>query len=286
MPHSLVFNFVPETPIYPEYATGRHLHALFLSAVDAVDTQLASHLHEAKTAKAFTLSPLQVARTRSNRPANVPPVLRCLHHKPIPPGTPCWWRVSLLDDNLFGKLTQLWLDLNPEKPWHLGAADLHVTSILGTPQSTQPWANACSYAELYEEASEEERRISLQLATPVAFRQQKYDTALPTPESVFRSLFNSWKQHSGIELPEFSTETVFPCYFEIHTEIVDLNFRNKGRASKFIGAVGQIDFRIFGDLSVTQIKALNTLADYAMYSGIGRKTPMGMGITRRVYPQK
>jgi CRISPR-associated endoribonuclease Cas6 len=29
------------------------------------------------------------------------------------------------------------------------------------------------------------------------------------------------------------------------------------------------------------IKQINTLADYALYAGVGRKTPMGMGMLRR-----
>lgn len=282
MPHSLVFNFIPETPIYPEYATGRHLHALFLTAVNAVDPQLASYLHESKTEKAFTLSPLQVVRhPRRNQPTSVPPILQFQYRHPIPPETPCWWRVSLLDDSLFAKLSHLWLNLNSGQPWHLGSANLHVTIILGTPQSTQPWANAASYKELYKNASDSNRRISFQLATPVAFRQQKYDTALPTPESVFKSLLNSWNKYSDIELPEFSPEPVFPCYFDIQTEIADFDFRKKGRSGKFIGAVGTIDYRILGDVSPATIQTLNTLANYALYAGIGRKTTMGMGMVRQ-----
>ncbi|QIZ69925.1 CRISPR-associated endoribonuclease Cas6 [Oxynema aestuarii] len=283
MPHSLVFNFLPENPIYPEYATGRHLHALFLTAVNAVDSQLATHLHETKTEKAFALSPLQVVRhPRRNQRASVPPILQFQHRYPIQPETPCWWRVSLLDDSLFRKLSHLWLNLNSGQPWHLGAANLHVTSILGTPQSTQPWANAASYAELYENASDRNRRISFQFSTPVAFRQQKYDTALPSPESVFKSLLNSWKKYSTIELPEFSTESIFPCFFKLNTEIAEFEFRKKGKSGKFIGAVGSIDYRILGDVSTATIQTLNTLADYALYSGIGRKTTMGMGMARKM----
>ncbi|WP_017662206.1 CRISPR-associated endoribonuclease Cas6 [Baaleninema simplex] len=282
MPHSLVFNFIPETPIYPEYATGRHLHALFLTAVNAVDSSLASYLHEAKTNKAFTLSPLQVVRhSRRDRRPSIPSTLQFQHRYPIQPETPCWWRVSLLDDSLFGKLSHLWLNLNSGQPWHLGAANLQITSILGTPQSIQPWANAATYAELYENASDNNRRISFQLSTPVAFRQKKYDTALPSAESVFKSLLNSWNKYSGIELPEFSTESVFPCYFNIHTEIVDFDFRKKGKSGKFIGAVGTIDYRILGDVAPETIQTLNALADYALYTGIGRKTTMGMGVARR-----
>ncbi|MFO8040728.1 MAG: CRISPR-associated endoribonuclease Cas6 [Sodalinema sp.] len=287
MPYSLVFNFVPETLIPPDYATGRHLNALFITAVNAVDPELATHLHEQKTTKAFTSSPLQkLPPSRRDVPPQIPDILKAQYQRPIPAQTPCWWRVSLLDEQVFGRLSQLWLNLNPRQPWHLGAANLHITSILGTPQSTQPWANACSYQELYETASDSNRRLNFQLATPVAFRQQKYDTALPTPESVFRSLHNSWKRYSGIELPGFATDNIFPCYFDIRTDILDFEFRKKGKSSKFIGAVGRIDFRILGDVEPATIKALNTLSQYALYCGIGRKTTMGMGMALARSPRR
>lgn len=114
------------------------INQLALQLVSYVDRDLATHLHDSHADKAFTLSPLQISQAQN--------ILQWECHKPIPAGTPCWWRVSLLDENLFGKLTQLWLNLNPDTPWHLGSADLKITNILGTPRSQHPWANACPYA--------------------------------------------------------------------------------------------------------------------------------------------
>jgi len=271
MPHSLVLNLLPTSPIQPGYLTGKHLHALFLTLVSSVDRDLGSRLHEQKTDKAFTLSPLQI-HPRSSRNHN----LLWEHHKPIPAGTPCWWRISLLDDSLFGHLTQLWLNLNPSHPWHLGSADLQITSILGTPQSTQPWVNFASYAQLYTQASEEQRQIDLAFCTPTAFRQTQFDTALPTRDLVFNSLLRRWNQYSNIEFAEILTESIFPSFFDIHTEIIT------DSRSKFIGCVGVLSFRILGEVDSVSIKRINTLADFALYSGVGRKTPMGMGMLRRL----
>ncbi len=204
-------------------------------------------------------------------------ILQWEHTKPISAGTPCWWRISLLDDTLFGKLTQLWLNLNPQHPWHLGPADLHLTSILGTPQSTQPWANAISYAQLYEQSSDSNRQIDFSFCTPTASRQRQYDCALPTRELVFNSLIKRWNQYSGIELSKTLVEPIFPSYFDIRTEIV------ADSRSKFIGCVGAMNFRILGDVEPLVIKQINALADFALYSGVGRKTTMGMGMMRRLH---
>jgi CRISPR-associated endoribonuclease Cas6 len=273
MPHSLVLNLVPTSPIYPQFLTGRHLHALFFSLVSYVDRELGDRLHNEKTDKAFTLSPLQVI---TQKPKSRDNTLQWEHPQAIPAGTPCWWRVSLLDDTLFGSLSQLWLNLNPEDPWHLGSADLHITSILGTPQSSQPWANACTYAQLYEQASERDRLLTFAFATPTAFRQGQYDTALPTRDSVFNSLLNRWNKYSGIELSDIPLESIFPSFFNIQTEIA------ADSRSKFIGCVGEISYRILGDVDALTIKQINALADFALYCGVGRKTPMGMGMIRRL----
>ncbi|MFN9859274.1 MAG: CRISPR system precrRNA processing endoribonuclease RAMP protein Cas6, partial [Pseudanabaena sp.] len=50
----------------------------------------------------------------------------------------------------------------------------------------------------------------------------------------------------------------------------------------FIVFFCEIVYRILGDASPETIKQINSLADFAMFAGIGRKTTMGMGMVRRV----
>ncbi|MEH2035776.1 CRISPR-associated endoribonuclease Cas6 [Nostoc sp.] len=276
MPHSLVLNLLPQSPIPPQYLTGRHLHALFLTLVSSVDSTLGDRLHDSTADKAFTLSPLQI-NSPLLKGGKGGSKLQYSHQQPIPAGTPCWWRISLLDDTLFGKLTQLWLNLNPNRPWHLGPADLYITSIQGTPQSIQPWANATTYAQLYEEASDCNSSINLTFSTPTAFRQGQYDTTLPTRESVFNSLLSRWNKYSGIEFTQIAIESIFPSFVNIHTEIL------VDSRSKFIGIIGEVTYKILGAVEPIKIKQINALADFALYAGIGRKTTMGMGMTRRLY---
>jgi CRISPR-associated endoribonuclease Cas6 len=278
MPHSLVLNLLPKSPIPPQFLTGRHLHALFLTLVSSVDKNLGDRLHDSSADKAFTLSPLQINNTNSpiSRGSRGGYKLQYSHQQPIPAGTSCWWRISLLDDTLFGKLTQLWLNLNPNHPWHLGPADLYITSIQGTPQSMQPWANATSYDQLYEQASDGQRNIHLTFSTPTAFRQGQYDTTLPTRECVFNSLLTRWNKYSSIEFSQTALESIFPSFINIHTEIL------ADSRSKFIGILGELNYRLLGEVEPIQIKQINALADFALYAGVGRKTTMGMGMVRRL----
>ncbi|WP_204106258.1 MULTISPECIES: CRISPR-associated endoribonuclease Cas6 [Spirulina sp. CCY15215] len=273
MPHSLVLNLVPQTPIYPNFLTGRHYHALFLTLVTAVDRDLGDRLHGDTGNKAFTLSPFQII---GDKPRKKYGQLQCQHYRAIAPGTPCWWRISLLDDTLFARLTALWLQLDFKKSWHLGSANLHLTSILGTPQTAQPWANAASYLQLYENASEQEREFSFYFATPTAFRQGSQDTAMPEADRVFQSLLRQWNKRSSMPFSHLTFEDLFPSSFDICTEcVVDSR-------SKFVGCRGKVTYRSFGNSTSEHIKQLNTLADFALYCGIGRKTTMGMGMVRRL----
>lgn len=271
MPYSLIINLTPVSSISTNYLSGRHLHALFLSLVSAVDQELGNHLHYSQSDKAFSLSPLQI-----DNPKHGSGQLQWKHKTSIPKGTPCWWRISLLDDELFGKLTQLWLNLNSSHSWHLGSAKLNIASIQGTPNPNQPWANSCLYPELYEQASETETTFKFTFATPAAFRQGKQDTTLPTPELVFNSLWRRWNKYSGIEFSNLPIKNIFPSFFNLQTVITS------DSRSKFIGCVGEISYRLFGEVDPLHIKQFNALADFALYSGIGRKNTMGFGMTRRL----
>jgi CRISPR-associated endoribonuclease Cas6 len=274
MPHSLIINLISRSLISPNYSTGKHLHALFLNLVSSVDRDLGDYLHEQKTDKAFTISPLQVTGDRLQGIGDRK--MQYQHTKPIPANIPCWWRISLLNDRTFANLSKLWLNLNPSQPWHLGAADLEITSVLGTPQSSQPWANFIPYDRLYEQASDRDREITFNFYTPTVFRQGKYDSALPTRECVFNSLISRWNRYSNIPFLDLNLDCLFPSFFDLRTELM---INPDGKCA---GCVGAIAYRILGDVNPQTIKQINTLADFALYAGIGRKTTMGMGITRRI----
>jgi CRISPR-associated endoribonuclease Cas6 len=290
MPHSLVLNLLPVAPIPSQFLTGRHLHALFLNLVSAVDSDLSAYLHDQSNEKAFTLSPFQVSRkevAKSSTPQTqkrvlpaaarpIFPAIQWEQQQAIGENTAIWWRISLLDDGLFDRLTELWQQLYFDRPWHLGPTNIYITNILSQPQSNQPWVNFCSYAELFDRASDTERQIAFSFCTPTNFRQGVYDSAMPTRESIFGSLANRWNKYSNRAIEPNFIEAIFPSFFDIRTEV------STDSRSKFIGCVGDITYRIMGDVDPVAIKQINALADFALYSGVGRKTPMGMGMTRRL----
>ena len=296
MPHSLVFNFLPQSPIPPGFTAGKALHGLFLNLVSSVDPDLGTKLHGNEAQKAFSLSPLQLERGSGLRSRPIPKkptkphyTLTYSHQNPIEAGQGCWWRVTLLDDRLFGHLSPLWLNLNPRQPWHLGPSDLHIISVLGSAHSDHPWADFASYGELYDRASDSARSLTLQFCTPMAFRQGRFDSALPTPEAVFGSLLRRWNHYSDRPLDAAIVAAVQPSAFEVRTVVVTdprSQFQEMGArvnsCNQFVGCVGQVRYQVLGPQDPEVVKQLNTLADFAMFGGVGRKTTMGMGIVRRL----
>ncbi|MEL6489227.1 MAG: CRISPR-associated endoribonuclease Cas6 [Cyanobacteria bacterium J06621_3] len=267
MPYSLVLNLLPLSPIPKTHLSGRHLHALFLDLVRSHNPDLATNLHGQTTQKAFTLSPLQ---TQLNKQQN-PGILQWSHTRAIPAGTPCWWRITLLDDTLFAQLAHLWLGLSSAKQWHLGGSPIQVTSVMGTQQAGQPWASYQSYAQLYEQASDRTRKLPFRFCTPTNFRISDYDSCMPTRDRVFKSLLKRWNHYSGSPFEDTLISAIYPSEMNLHSEIA-IDSR-----SKFIGSVGTLTFNILGDLFPTTIKQINALAAFSLFAGVGRKTPMGMG---------
>ncbi len=271
MPYSLVLNLVPLESIPKTHLSGRHLHALFLDLVRSQSPELATTLHGQTTQKAFTLSPLQTHLAKQQNPGVFPGVLQWSHARAVPAGTPCWWRITLLDDTLFAQLAHLWLGLSNSKQWQLGGSPIQVTSVIGTQQMGQPWAGYQSYAQLYEQASDRDRKLPFRFCTPTNFRISEYDSCMPTRDRVFKSLLKRWNHYSGIPFEDTLINAIYPSEMNLHSEIA-IDSR-----SKFIGSVGTLTFNILGDLFPSTIKQINALASFSLYAGVGRKTPMGMG---------
>jgi len=131
-----------------------------------------------------------------------------------------------------------------------------------------------------QQASETNRLIAFSFATPTTFRQGKFDSVIPTRECVFNSLLSRWNKYSPIAIPDLSFDALFSTFVNIKTEKLT-NYE-----TNFVGMVGEVSYRILGDAEPLVIKQINALADFALYCGVGRKTPMGMGMTRRIVVNK
>ncbi|MGI0485892.1 CRISPR system precrRNA processing endoribonuclease RAMP protein Cas6 [Pantanalinema rosaneae CENA516] len=114
--------------------------------------------------------------------------------------------------------------------------------------------------------------IDLQFLTPTSFKQGKVIQPFPLPELVFNSLLRRWNAFAPLDLqfPSIEWRGVTAAY-----ELKTYALKMKGGAE--IGAQGMVRYQ-FAD--PTQAQIATTLAQFARFAGVGRKTAMGMGQTK------
>jgi len=116
--------------------------------------------------------------------------------------------------------------------------------------------------------------IELRFLSPTSFKQGQDVQPFPLPEMVFSSLHRRWNTFAPnkLQLPKVDWQSLVAMY-----ELKTKTFRMEGGAE--IGAVGWVRYR-FPDPEQARIATI--LAHFAFFSGVGRKTAMGMGQTRLI----
>ncbi len=114
--------------------------------------------------------------------------------------------------------------------------------------------------------------IELQFLSPTSFKQGQRIQPFPLPELVFGSLLRRWNAFAPVALqfPNLEWQGL-TCAYELKTQVLHL----KGGAE--IGTTGWVRYE-FPDSF--QAKIATTLAHFARFAGVGRKTGMGMGQVR------
>ena len=251
---------------------GKAAHAGFLGLVQKLDSRLAGRLHGGRD-KPFTVSFSQEDRKIGTR----------LNHGP-------WLRITSLD----GELSQLLLELgeNPDRigPFRLLDAEFQVDKVYHHPEE-HPWAGQSSFEELYNNwaARAKEgrlpRKVGLRFYSPTAFGRSRsaFDLPLPLPRLVFQSLLDKWNRFSSIPLEPDEEEIERHVGIERHrleTRMLDFG------EYKQVGFIGEcwfiIDRQAGAKAGMKLLRLINLLADFAFYTGVGRKTTMGMGQVRRI----
>ena len=146
-------------------------------------------------------------------------------------------------------------------------------------------------------ASDSEKQFSFQFATPTFFKRgggpayPDLIVPLPLPDLVFGSLLRNWNQFSPTSfieanlLKEICSHHLEITHHRISSQLARLVFpRDDGtyRTTTFPGFVGSCSFRLVELHDQTIIKTLNALADFAFFAGVGAKTTMGFGVSRRL----
>lgn len=272
---SVVLVCAPIREVEIEATVGYQAHAAFLNAIRRADPHLSAMLHDPQVPiRPFTVSPLGA----------VPPVRDGLVR--LDPARDYWLRFTILYAPIFQRFMERFLESEDRPVLHLHPAEMAVREILVTPGS-HPWSGYTSWAQLVQDASQEPE-ITLQFVSPTAFSfgQKEWGkkiVVLPQPELVFGSLLRVWNSYAPPPLR--LEEAGLRAYLEeqvVIRRIGGLRTRMlRLRGLPQVGFVGTATYGLMGENEVARL-ALNLLADFAFYAGVGMKTTMGMGQCRKL----
>jgi CRISPR-associated endoribonuclease Cas6 len=291
MPYSIVLKIFPKSEFNLREATGARLQGMFLELMRQVDSELAMELHdrpdldEPTALRHYAVSPLFIERgserTRSRTRAS---------HKGVSSGGTLYWlHVAALDDRIYPALLRYLLGgvkREGEFPFPIITIDktpFQIVEVLASGLSQHPWAGYSEVEHLITQASASERVITFEFKSPTVFERLDRQVPLPEPRLVWTSLVDRWNDAFGVaysipfEFIEVIENHVVVSAYHIHTQ----PFRQDDEIM-LTGFVGQVTFRIIGSIAQEFIKITNLLADFALYSGIGKKTTRGMGMARRI----
>lgn len=178
-------------------------------------------------------------------------------------------RIGLLDGDLIHPLLN-GLEQWANQPISLANCPLVIRGICSMP-GTHPWVGSSSY-ELLAKLPKASNDLILDFLSPTSFKQQQTIQPFPLPELVFGSLLRRWNTFAPEDL-HFSPPVWqgLVSAFDLKTHALKLEGGGE------IGAVGQIRYRF---AEPEQARIATILAHFAFFSGVGRKTAMGMGQTQ------
>jgi len=125
------------------------------------------------------------------------------------------------------------------------------------------------------------KTVTLHFLTATAFHVHKGDLLLPVPRNIFARPFQVWQEFAPpmLALPrdwlDWCEENVLVTRHRIRTVRAAIDEQNWQA-----GFVGLVSFRAFdGEAQETELyrRVFQALGRFAAYSGVGRKTTMGMG---------
>lgn len=231
---------------------GRALHSQVIEWFDLGQPDLAQAIHDSQ------VSPVSLSDLLGKHPG-----------RPIQAGEEFYFRVGLLHGDLLEPL------LKGLERWGstvvLSGLPFIIKNINLLP-GTDPLICSSDYALLAQIPSHSET-LTLRFLSPTSFKfnQGQSTQPIPLPEAVFGSLQRRWDTFApeGLRFSKIQWNGVIHD-FEIKSQRLRLGNINE------LGSVGWVKYH-FPDPE--QARIANILAHFAFFSGVGRKTAMGMGQT-------
>ena len=249
---------------------GKLLHGLLFRRLQQFSPELSGFVHDELNIKPFTTSPLRwLGKAPFKRGGNYY----------VARGSVCLWRVTALHELLIQAL----LTWEARSELRVGTAQFIVEKVMANPDDAEE-SGLLDENELIASCLcvPKIRYITLHFISPVSFRSFKDDFPLPKPELIFGSIADKWNQ---AEMPlNFDKEDIRQIAMQCKL------IRWEGKSCKTFfsqkqgvnGFCGTFVFDL-SELELPSRQVLLLLAQFSVFSGVGRLTGQGMGQTRVVY---
>lgn len=246
---------------------GRAAHALLLRVLSAVDPQLAASNHDEQDLRPFTASNLMGNHRHGLDPQQTYTLRYTAFSAPV---TGCLLG-ALEPGGALAPGAQVELDYQP-----------FIVEAATADRAAHPWAGVDDYASLAAgrlvSTKPAERWITLQFASPTAFKSGGMGQPLPLPELVFGSLLNRWNAYAPIQFPVEARRFASECLAISRFQLSSLPAAMKNNGLR-VGAVGRVTY-VALKADRYWMGVMQTLAAFARYGGVGAATTAGMGQVR------
>src|SRR5436305_10638221 len=288
---SMLLRLHPKESGVVSLSSGPHIQAAFLDMVRQGDPSLADCLHRPNQRRPYTLSLLQGFNHLT--PTELASVTNKNQLIEVKPGQVYWLRITMLDATIFSSFAH-YLIANPRSlNVRIGSAHFEISRLITTQHehsTDQSWVAYSSFSELYI-LQAVSKQYHFEFASPTAFSmgQKAWGKLLklfPEPADVFASLAAQWELFAPTHL-RLSTHNLTPqaiaawCTDNIVVTNYDLTTRYLP-SQKFgqTGFMGTVTYEVKGHREAAEAHWLTPLARFALFSGVGYKTAMGMGQVR------
>lgn len=294
---SLVLTLRPTAEAALPPRLGRAAHAILLARIAARDPALAEAIHEGDSPRPITASELIGGRVGDQRVSPEQPYT--LRYTALTAATSTALAAAFAPgDTLTFEGVDFTVEAIANGEWHMANNDSPM--LENSPQSpiphspfpiqSSPWAAWDDYQSLaarylLPSGPAPAARWTFVLASPTAFRSRGQTQPLPLPGLFFGSLVKRWNAFAPVALPEegvkrYAEEMVVISRFSLRSAPGWERGRGDQRGLR-IGSIGKIAYSAL-NRDRYWLSALRLLAAFALYSGVGAQTTMGMGQVREL----